>query len=207
MNAYIVYQISALLHLDASFYTIGCGQIGECANKELPPIPENVVKFSGGVQLLIPGLALNCFGSISSWRAYVSQSSAGTDMSGLVEFQVFEPSEVTIGVFDLVFGNAYEAGNINEGELTVTVHGNSSQPFIPVEESSIVGIYIKNASHPLELLFERDPNNSGMDVYYWEGVTQRRCTYSICDPEVKVVRAVRPLISYEFDGKYIHIVI
>ena len=160
------------------------------------------MKFSGGVQLLIPGLLLNCFGSISLWKAYVSQIRAGTDTSDLIEFQVFEPREATSGVFDLVFGNAYKAGNINEGELTVTVHGNSSQPYIPVELSSIVGIYIKNASQPLELLFESAPNDSGMDVYYWEGVTQRRCTYSVCDPEVKVMHAVRPLLSYSFNGKY-----
>lgn len=114
---------------------------------------------------------------------------------------MFHPHETLSGVFELVFGNVYEAGNIDGNELTVNVPGNNSQPYIPVDSASVIGIYIKDVPQPLELLFESDPDDGGVDVYYWEGVTQRKCTYSICDPEAKMMHAVAPLVSYKFDGK------
>ena len=135
------------------------------------------------------------------WRARVSVQQ---NVSGTMEFQALRPvTNDADGVYQVTFHNEYTLDNVNGSLLTLPVHTLDSSNFmIPVNRFDIVGIYMENVSKPLELLFESAPSNGGVDVYYWQGLSQRRCMYSVCDSDVKVMHGVRPLISWTIDGEY-----
>ena len=176
-----------------------------------PPGPELPVysdefqtsNLSGGVQLLIPAYQFKCSGGIAEWRALVSLQE---NAAGSMEFQALRPvASSDDGVYEVIFHNEYTMENVNGNLLTLPVRlTDLDSSVIPVDVFDIVGIYMKNVPQPLELLFESVPSDGGVDVYYWEGLSQRRCMYSICDSDVKVMRGVRPLISWTIDGELAH---
>ena len=185
----------------------GTSDVCSTPDRELPDYNDELqsINLSGGVQLLIPEYQFNCLGGIAEWKALVSLQQ---NVSETVEFQALRPVENNDdGVYRVTFHNEYKLDNVNGSLLTLPVEVADSDNFmIPVDCRDIVGIYLENVSHPLELLFDSAPDNESerVDVYYWEGLSQRRCLYSICDPDVKVMRGVRPFISWTVDGKIAH---
>ena len=173
-----------------------------CDGPELPDYSEDFQSsnLSGGVQLLIPAYQFSCIGGVVEWRAFVSLPE---NVSGNMEFHALRSMfGADDGVYELAYHNEYRMQNVNGSLLTLPVDGlGMDNSIIPVEVGDVVGIYMKNVSHPLELLFESASDGEGGNVYYWEGLSQRRCMYSICDLDVKVMQGVRPLISWTVDSE------
>ena len=143
-----------------------------------PELPDYSDEFqssnlSGGVQLLIPVYQFNCIGGIAEWRARVNLQQ---NVSETMEFQALRPvANDDYGVYKVIFHNEYTLDNVKGSSLTLPEHITGTNNFIiPVDPYDIVGIYVKNASKPLEVLFESAPSNGGVDVYYWEGLSHRR---------------------------------
>ena len=111
----------------------------------------------------------------------------------MIEFQIFKPDD---SLYHLVYGNTYRDNNVQDSVITVPV-GSGNNPFIPVREGYIVGVYLPpSAAGILDLLYEDDGDT---DVYYWENVTNRTCNYSLCSGKVK--KNVNLLIGWVF-GKF-----
>ena len=94
----------------------------------------------------------------------------------------------------MVYGNIYRGdNNVQDSVITVPV-GSGNNPFIPVREGYIVGVYLPpSVVGVLDLLYEDDGDT---DVYYWENAGNRSCNYSLCSGKVK--RNVNLLIGWEF---------
>ena len=66
---------------------------------------------------------------------------------------------------------------------------------IPVRVGYIVGIYIRpEATDLISLLYD---DTDGVDVYYWDNVSQPPCDRLVCDGSTRVMK-INPLIGWIF---------
>jgi hypothetical protein len=140
----------------------------------------------GGVQLLIPLWNFSCDGTIEKWMAHVTGDSS---VANSIEFQIFQPDPVKENVYNLIYGNMYNGAGAVGSRITVTPGGLNLR--IPIRVGYIVGLHV--TSDALNMLYE---STGDVDIYYWENVTERRCSLSLCD--AKVIRGVNPLIGWIF---------
>ena len=71
----------------------------------------------------------------------------------------------------------------------------SSLTRIPVRVGSIVGIYIRpEATDLISLLYD---DTDGVDVYYWDNISQPPCDRLVCDGSTQVMK-INPLIGWTF---------
>ena len=110
----------------------------------------------------------------------------------MIEFQIFKPDPVNDSLYHLVYGNTYRGNSVQDSVITVPV-GSGNNPFIPVREGYIVGVYLPPSVVGVLNLYEDDGDT---DVYYWENADNRSCDYSLSSGKVK--RNVNLLIGWEF---------
>ena len=114
-----------------------------------------------------------------------------------MEFQIFKPETIdadgNVISYTLVHGNEYK-GNDAVGSLIKRSVDLSNPYFLPIKPGYIVGIYLPpNTADILELMYEDEGNT---DVYYWTGVENRKCHYSLCSGKVK--SSVNLFVGWDF---------
>ena len=166
------------------------------------PAPDNSTQvLNGDLQLLVPAWKFSSMGRVLLWQAFVQ----GNASNSAIEFQIFQPVSQQNGVYELVYGNAYDTskgGSQSEDNVTVVVERNLFPPEIPVREDYIVGIRLRNSTPGADpsfgLQYSNTTTGAGVDVYYWQGMGSQACNLSICDSNAGVLRGITPLVSWRF---------
>ena len=167
-----------------------------------PALDNDTQVLNGDMQLLIPAWRFSSIGYVFLWQAIVQGNASNSG----IEFQIFQPVSQHNGVYELVYGNAYDAskgGSQSENNVTVMVDRNIFPPEIPVREDYIVGIRLRNSTPGAEPSFglqysTNTTTGAEVDVYYWQGMGSQACTLSICDSNAGVLRGIAPLVSWSF---------
>ena len=159
-----------------------------------------------GIQLLIPSWNFSCQGTIEKWFAHLNGNTSFANHS--IEFQIFKPDSVDGDVYSrnysLVHGNEFhpeDFGNSVQGSLITRSVSLVNPQYIPVRPGYIVGVYLPpNTAHIVELMYEDDGDT---DVYYWTGIQNRVCQYSLCSGRVK--KNINLLVGWDFSKCWLHV--
>ena len=146
---------------------------------------------TGGVQLLIPSWKFSCQdqGIIKRWFAHVT---GNTSIGDLLEFQIFRNDSNSEDLYHLEYHNTIEGSTVNGSMLTKVVNG--FDPFLPVRNGYIVGVYLPpNTDFNINLLYDNDGDT---DVYYWKNVDSRTCNFSLCSG--RIMRNINLFIGWDF---------
>ena len=160
--------------LASCFFLDKMGNSKLCTGPDLLTFSEEFQgsNLSSEVQLLIPAYQFNFLGGVVEWTAQVRLQQ---NVLGNMEFQVLKPvTSPGDSVYEVIYHNDYRMENINGTVVNLALE-EAENSIIPVDVSDGVGLYTKVVCQPLELLFESAPNGGGVDVYYREGLSQRRC--------------------------------
>ena len=96
-----------------------------------------------------------------------------------------------------MYHNTLKGSTVNGSMLTKVVTGLGDNPFLPVKNGYIVGVYLPpNTDININLLYDTD---GGTDVYYWENVDSRTCSVSLCSG--KIMKNINLFIGWDF-GKF-----
>ena len=148
---------------------------------------------TGGVQLLIPSWNFSCQGqgTIKRWFAHVT---GNTSIADLLEFQIFRSDFNSEDLYHLVYHNTLNENTVDGSMLTKVVNGLGNDPFLPVRNGYIVGVYIPpNTDFNINLLYDTDGDT---DVYYWENLDSRTCDFSLCSG--KIMRNINLFLGWDF---------
>ena len=148
---------------------------------------------TGGVQLLIPSWNFSCQkqGVIKRWFAHVT---GDTSNANLLEFQIFRSDSYSEDLYHLVYHNTLEGSTVDGSVLTKVVDGLLGDPFLPVRNGYIVGVYLPpNTDFNINLFYDTDGDT---DVYYWKNVDNRTCNFSLCSG--KIMRNINLFIGWDF---------